>query len=51
MTKKELIDLHPLADEDYLSGEWDKINQVEKPEKSKTSKAKDGSDDAGFVPN
>ena len=31
VTKKELIEQHPLADEEYLSKEWDKVNQEEKP--------------------
>jgi len=29
MTKQEVIDLHPGADEDHISAEWDKANGAE----------------------
>jgi len=49
MTKQEVIDLHPGADEDHISAEWDKANGtsvhisevVSKKDIAKAKKAKE----------
>jgi hypothetical protein len=41
ITKQELIDMHPLADEDHLSMEWDKANGKTAEIETKAAKKKD----------